>query len=70
MDHSLPLRSGDLVRFNCTYAPRPGSPGHQRIGDLMLVVRERLPEGKLPIVILLGRGELFPAMVPELERVQ
>ena len=70
MDHSLPLRSGDLVRFNSLYAPKPGSPGHQRIGDIMLVVRERRADGKLPIVILLGRGELFPAMVGELEKVQ
>ena len=58
------------MRFNSLYAPKPGSPGFQRIGDIMLVVRERRAEGKLPIVILLGRGELFPAMVGELERVQ
>lgn len=58
------------MRFNSLYAPKPGSPGAQRIGDIMLVVRERRVDGKLPIVILLGRGELFPAMVGELERVQ
>lgn len=70
MDRDVQLLSGDLVRFNSLYAPKPGSPGAHRIGDIMLVVREQLAEGKLPIVILLGRGELFPAMVPELERLQ
>ena len=70
MAHGQRLQAGDLVRFNSLYNPKPGSIGSQRLGDTMLVVRERLAESKLPIVILLGRGELFPAMIPELERLQ